>query len=121
MGDGFIKSLSSSIRSEQLLQEQERKRLEEAERERLQNQERERLMDLKSEIRSNSNPTNLEMEDNVSEMTYSSASSVKEPSVEPTKPEPEPVEVYSNPRPSYPAKQTKKAKKTKKAKQPKKT
>jgi len=119
--DGFIKSLSSSIRSEQLLQEQERKRLEEAERERLQNQERERLMELKSEIRSNSNPTNLEMEDNVSEMTYSSASSVKEPSVEPTKPEPEPVpvEVYSNPKPSYPAKQTKKTKK-KKAKQPKK-
>merc|ERR1712087_128665 len=121
--DGFIKSLSSSIRSEQLLQEQERKRLEEAERERLQNQERERLMELKSEIRSNSNPTNLEMEDNVSEMTYASASSVKEPSVEPTKPEPEPVpvEVYSNPKPSYPAKQTKKAKKTMKAKQPKKT
>jgi len=121
--DGFIKSLSSSIRSEQLLQEQERKRLEEAERERLQNQERERLMELKSEIRSNSNPTNLEMEDNVSEMTYSSASSVKEPSVEPTKPEPEPVpvEVYSNPKPSYPAKQTKKTKKAIKAKQPKKT
>lgn len=118
--DGFIKSLCSSIRSEQLLQEQERKRLEEAERERLQNQERERLMELKSEIRSNSNPTNLEMEDNVSEMTYSSASSVKEPSVKPTKPEPEPVpvEVYPNPKPSYPAKQTKK---TKKAKQPKKT
>merc|ERR1719361_1779262 len=104
---GFIKSLSSSIRSEQLMQEQERKRLKE----------------LKSEIRSNSNPTNLEMEDNVSEMTYSSASSVKEPSVEPTKsePEPVPVEVYSNPKPSYPAKQTKKAKKAKKAKQPKKT
>merc|ERR1719266_2804891 len=40
--DGFIKSLSSSIRSEQLMQEQERKRLEEAERDRLQNQERAR-------------------------------------------------------------------------------
>jgi len=89
-----------------------------------QNQERERLMELKSEIRSNSNPTNLEMEDNVSEMTYSSASSVKEPSIEPTKPElePVPVEVYPNPKPSYPAlpKQTKKSNKAKKTKQPKK-
>jgi len=76
--DMFLNSVSQSIKQEQLRQEQERHRMQEAEQERKmlqQKKEKERLMENSEEIRSNSHPTIVEVEDHIS-LDYSPASSV---------------------------------------------
>merc|ERR1712228_830494 len=79
--DEFLGLLSESIISEQLKQEQEK----------------ERLME-KAEIVSNTNHNSLEIEDNLTDIDYSSASSVaNEQKIEPSEPKPVPVAIKSKP------------------------